>query len=173
MSEPEELISDAARHATVFARDLWRRHRGRGRESRRLGLVDVAPRLDLLITAVFGEGRRIRVAQLPPPSTLLKQTFAADRGPRTTLALPATDGACIWLPAAIDVDDVAFFELCYRVMALSQAARAVRGSAATARRLPAGIVADVYLLLEAYAAMKCEAGWKSTKRSTVGAVPVG
>src|SRR5690606_21952882 len=44
MSEREELITDAARHATVFARNLWRRHRGRGRDERRLGLVDVAPR---------------------------------------------------------------------------------------------------------------------------------
>ena len=152
MSEPEELISDAARHATVFVRDVWRRHLKRGRGERRLGLPDVAPRLDLLLTAVFTEGRRIRVAQLPPPSTLLRQVFGADRGPRQKHAVPATDGASIWLPSTLGLDDDALAMLCYRTMALAQAARARRGSAAPAAGLRPGLVADVYLLLEAHAA---------------------
>jgi len=159
MSEPEELITDAARHATVFARDLWRRHRGSG-EARRPGLADFAPRLDLLITAVFGEERRIRVAQAPAPPTLLMHAFRGDRGPRATRAVPATDGASIWLPATLQSDDDSndasdddrSVEPCYRAMALAQAMRARRGSAARFATLPPGLVADIYLLLEAYAA---------------------
>ncbi|HEX6994461.1 MAG TPA: hypothetical protein VF339_09995 [Gammaproteobacteria bacterium] len=151
MSEPEQLITDAARHATVFARDLWRRQRSR--RGGRLGLADVARRIDLLIAAVFDEGRRLRVAQRPPPPTWLRQTFGADRGPRTKHAVPATDGASIWLPDTLDLDDDALAERCYRTMALAQAARARRGSAGpVGTLLRNGLVADVYLLLEAYAA---------------------
>jgi len=151
MSEPEELLADAARHATVFARDLWRRQRSRAR-SARLELADVAPRLDLLIAAVFAEGRRLRVAQRPPPTTWLRQTFSADRGPRATHAVPATDGESIWLPGTLDLDDDALAERCYRTIALSQAARAQRGSAGPTGTLQNGLSADVYLLLEAYSA---------------------
>src|SRR5690606_917638 len=91
-------------------------------------------------------------AQLPPPSTLLRQVFGADRGPRQKHAVPATDGASIWLPSTLGLDDDALAMLCYRTMALAQAARARRGSAAPAAGLRPGLVADVYLLLEAYAA---------------------
>lgn len=152
MSEPEELISDAARHATVFARDLWRRRRPRADHGApRVALVDVAPRLDLLITAVFGEGHRLRIAQRPPPSTLLRQTFGADRGPRAKRAVPATDGRDIWLPAELDLDR----ELAghaYRAMALVQAVRARRESAAARMHADSPLVADVYLLVEALSA---------------------
>lgn len=151
MAEPEELISDAARHATVFARDLWRRHRPPPEAPRTLGLVDVAPRIDLIVTAVFGAGCRIRVAQPPAPPTLLLNAFRRRRGPRVSVALPATDGSSIWLPADLGVaDDAAAADL-YKALALHQAMRARRGSAA----LPAADwpprLADLYLLLEAYA----------------------
>jgi len=152
MSEPEELITDAARHATVFARDLWRRHRSPGGGPRRLGLADVAPRIDLLITAVFGEGRRIRVAQPPAPVTLLSRAFGPDRGPRARRAVPATDGVSVWLPADLDVGDDTLAHLLYRTIALQQAMRARRGSARLPRQDWPGLLADVYLLLEAYAA---------------------
>lgn len=151
MSEPEELLSDAARHATVFARDLWRRHRPR-EKAKQIGLADVAPRLDLLITAVFGAGRRLRVAQLPAPTTLLKQTFSADRGPRARHAVPATDGESVWLPAELHLDDDELAAQVYRTTALAQAQRARRGSPAFAPDGGSGLVGDIYLLLEAYAA---------------------
>jgi nitric oxide reductase NorD protein len=153
MSEPEELLADAARHATVFARDLWRRHRGRAENDRRIGLADIAPRLDLLLTAVFGEGRRIRVAQLPPPTTLLRQSFGAERGPHAKHAVPATDDTSIWLPAELGLaaDDELASRL-YRAMALAQATRALRGAATQLDAPRAGLFADLYLLLEAYAA---------------------
>ncbi len=150
MSEPEELIADAARHATIFARELWRKHRPRRRDARRRAFGDLAPRLDLLITAVFGESRRLRVAQAPPPTTLLKQTFAADRGPRAAQPVPATDGTSVWLPPALELDDDELVERVYRTMALAQAARARRG-AVPRHREPNALAADVYLLLEAYA----------------------
>src|SRR5690606_1904381 len=151
MSEPEELLADAARHATVFARDLWRRRRPRPREDRRRTLTDITPRLDLLITAVFGAGFKLRIAQPPPPTTLLKQVFGGDRGPRTTQPVPATDGKSLWLPAELDLDDDALVERVYRTMALAHAMRARRGAVRRDRE-PSALVAGVYLLLEAYAA---------------------
>src|SRR5690554_5048933 len=102
MSEPEELLADAARHATVFARELWRKRRPQARKDRRRALTDVAPRLDLLITAVFGASFELRIAQPPPPTTLLKRVFGGDRGPGTAEPVPATDGKSLWLPAELD-----------------------------------------------------------------------
>src|SRR5690606_34242157 len=49
MAEAEDVITDAARHATIYARDLWQRHRGKPDVPRPLGLADVVHRLDLLI----------------------------------------------------------------------------------------------------------------------------
>src|SRR5690606_19748857 len=56
------------------------------------------------------------------------------------------------LPAEVDLAGDELIGLCYRAMALSQAMRARRGSALHAAEAEAGLVADVYLLLEAYAA---------------------
>ena len=55
MSEAEDVV-DAARHATVFTRDLWLRNRRAPNRAPEVGLFDVAARLDLLITAVLGFG---------------------------------------------------------------------------------------------------------------------
>ena len=54
MAEAEDVITDVARHATVFTQRLWRRHRARAPSRPVTLLVDVAPRLGLLIEAVFG-----------------------------------------------------------------------------------------------------------------------
>lgn len=151
MPEPEELIADAARHATVFARDLWRRHRPRSDAAAALTLADVSPRLDLLVTAVFGTGYPIRTAQPPPPPTLLSYVFQHRRGPVLRQAVPATDDATLWLPAEIPVSDGMLAVEHYRIMALQQAMRARRGSASLIAGLNP-LPADVYLLLEAYAA---------------------
>lgn len=152
MAEPEELISDAARHASVYAHELWKRRRAQRHPARPLGLADVAQRLDLLLSAVFGRGFPLRVAQPAAPATLLTRLFQRARLPRSTHAVPATDGVAIWLPATLEVvDDTQAMQL-YRAMALQQAMRAQRGSATTAQRAANPMVRDLYLLLEAYAA---------------------
>lgn len=151
MAEPEELISDAARHATIFAQRLWRKHRTPPELPQTITLNDVAPRLDLIITAIFGISYPLRTAQLPARTTLLSMLFRHDREPRRQQPIPATNGAAIWLPPDSEITDSRAIEI-YRVMTLQQAVRARRGGAALATTESSALRADVYLLLEAYAA---------------------
>lgn len=151
MAEAEEVITDAARHATVFARDLWRRHRPPSNEPSTVTLADVSPRIDLLVTAVFGVGFPIRPAQMPPRATLPDRLFRRGLFPIRREPIPATDGATLWLPADLGIADKALAAERYRTMALQQAMRARRGGASTIHGLTP-LLADVYLLLEACAA---------------------
>jgi len=66
--------------------------------------------------------------------------------------LPATDGASIWLPKTIDAENPAAGIERYRALALQQAMRAERGSAALLSATTGDAVREIYLLLEAYAA---------------------
>lgn len=150
MAEAEEIVTDVARHATVFARDLWRRHRKTGAAT--IGLADVAPRIDLLITTVFGRSYPIRIAEPPAPPTLLTAVFGHRRGPVARQPIPATDGSSLWLPANLGIKDRMLGAQRYRVMALQQAMRANRGSAYAASLELPQLVADFVLLIEACAA---------------------
>jgi nitric oxide reductase NorD protein len=98
MAEAEDVIVDAARHATIYARALWQRYRPPAKHAAPLALADVAPRLDLLITALCGRSLRLRVAQAPAPPSLLALAVHRRHGPQHRCALPATDGESIWLP---------------------------------------------------------------------------
>ena len=53
MAEAEEILTDAARHATVFAQRLWRRYSPAPDAPASLSLSEVAERLELLLSAVF------------------------------------------------------------------------------------------------------------------------
>ncbi|MGQ9425712.1 nitric oxide reductase activation protein NorD [Gilvimarinus sp. F26214L] len=151
MAEAEELLSDAARHATVFIRELWRRQRPPGTRSPAPALRDFRERLDLLISATWGQSYPLRPAQPPARATLLSILFRCDRKPRRTGPVPATDGRNIWLPPTVDAGDQSEAASLYRAMALQQVVRARRGSAEGSAGLsPLG--ADLYLLLEARAA---------------------
>lgn len=152
MAEPEELITDAARHATVYAQKLWQRHRTPPDIPQTVALRDVAARLDLLINAIFNTGYPLRPAQLPARATLLAILFRHHRQPRRQRAIPATNGAALWLPPDSGMTDQDPATELYRVMALQQAIRARRGSAVLADSQLSPLLADVYLLLEAYAA---------------------
>jgi nitric oxide reductase NorD protein len=150
MAEAEDVITDAARHATVFARALWRRHHPPAEAPATVRLGDLSQRLDLLVTAVFGGGLPLRVAQPPPHPTLLQRCFGRVQAPLRRLAVPATDGTSLWLPADSGCTDSAAGAGRYRLAVLRQAARALRGSA---QALPAApLPAAIYLLLEAQAA---------------------
>lgn len=149
MAEAEDVLTDVARHATIYARGLWRRHRKESAPSPGLMLADVAPRLDLLIIAVFGRSFPIRTAQPPAPATFLTKVFLRNEGPRVTQAVPATDGTHLWLPGR-STSSMPLEE--FRVLALQQAARAARGSAAPVLTLATELERSVYLVLEADAA---------------------
>ena len=153
MAEAEDVITDAARHASVYAQGLWRRHRPALAVAAPLRLADVAQRLDLLIAAVFGRSFALRVAQPPAAPTWLGKLFLGRRLPPIRLALPATDGESIWLPAGFESgesDAVAMVR--FRTIALQQAMRAVRGSAQHGQGEPSLLLRELYWLLEARAA---------------------
>ncbi|WP_150304925.1 nitric oxide reductase activation protein NorD [Pseudomonas saliphila] len=150
MAEAEDVITDAARHATIFTRNLWRRYRPPPPGPVLLTLNDVASRLDLLCTGVFANRFPIRVAQMGARSTLLTLVFRRDPAPRTRAAIPATDGVSIWLPRDAGTPDVTFGSAWYRVLALQQAMRVERGSAALIAPDMNPLLRDLYLLLEAF-----------------------
>lgn len=152
MAEAEEVITDVARHATVFARDLWRRHRRGLPGPKTTGLRDVAPRLDLLLSAVFGKTFSLRIAEAPAPATFLTKVFRHAEGPKVTAAVPATDGHSIWLPALLpDQPGLTGLEQ-FRVLALQQAQRASRGGTAAWPSFQDRLEQAVFLVLEAQAA---------------------
>lgn len=152
MAEAEDVLSDAARHATIFARKLWRRYRPLPEAPPTALLEDIAPRLDLLITALTGASLTIRVAQPPPHPTLLSRAFRRVQSPWLQQPLPATNGQHLWLPADSGREDIAAGQELYRVMALQQAMRVKRNSAAHQNPGWSPLLADAYLLLEAWAA---------------------
>ena len=153
MAEAEDVITDAARHATIYARALWRRHRPATKGPVRLQLADVAQRLDLLIAAVFGRSFALRVAQPPAAPSLIGRMLLRHQLPPVREAFPATDGRSIWLPDNFGVaeSDTAAMER-FRTIALQQAMRAERGSARHFRAEAPPLERELYLLLEARAA---------------------
>src|SRR5690554_4042372 len=151
MSEPEEVLTDVARHATIFVRDLWRRH-SKPTDAATTTLSDVAARLDLLITAVFGEGYALRAAQPPAHATMLSILFRHDRKPRLSRPVPANNGVSVWLPPDLGIADPQEATARYRIMALQQVLRARRQGAGQPWQKLSPLESDVFLLLEAYAA---------------------
>ncbi len=154
MAEAEDVITDAARHATIYARDLWIRQRGKADAPRPVVLAQVAPRLDLLINAIFDHSYPIRVAQPPATPTLLTRLFRRQDVTPSNQALPATNGQAIWLPNTLDstIWDEAVVR--FRTLALLQAVRALRGSAnvlVTMQESDEPRIRALYLLLEAQA----------------------
>lgn len=152
----EALIIERKRgadHATGQALASYgRQRRERKGATPTVGLTDVAPRIDLLVTRVFGRHYPIRVAELPAPPTLLAFLFGRRRGPVQRQSIPATDGVSLWLPADLGLTDAALALERYRTMALEQAMRAERGGPALIVGEGSPLVRDFFLLLEACAA---------------------
>lgn len=152
MSEPEDLVVDAARHATVFIRDTWRRHYARAPDEP-VALASLAQRLDLLLSAACGTSLTMRIALAPARPTTLHRLFNADAYPRHRQAIPGASGDTIWLPAHLRTCDVVEASQIYRAMALQQAFRALRGTAqAILGQRGSPLLRDTALVLEAQAA---------------------
>ena len=153
MAEAEDVMTDAARHATIYARALWRRHRPVPASPAPLPLADVAQRLDLLIAAVFGRSFALRIAQPPASPSWVRRLLLRNQLPPLREAFPATDGRSIWLPATFGLaESDATASARFRTMALQQALRAERGSAANLPADAPPLERELYLLLEARAA---------------------
>jgi nitric oxide reductase NorD protein len=128
VGEPEDVILEAARVATVTARALWASQRG---PDGRLRLTDVHRRLELLVASLFPGAPTIGAAEPPAPMPLLARMAAPlSARARPTTALASTDGVRIRLPAVMDgpLGEAAIAR--YRLLALEQAARAARGTPA-------------------------------------------
>jgi nitric oxide reductase NorD protein len=152
VAEAEDVLVDAARHATVFIRDLWRRQHAPSPAAAPVALDAVAPRLDLLVTLAGGASLPLRVALPPPRPTLLHRVLHGDAHPRHRRALPATDGIAIWLPADLGTNDTTLALPLYRAMVLQQAQRAWRGTAPRLLDEREPWLRDAALVLEALAA---------------------
>ena len=152
MAEAEDVLTDAARHATVFAQNLWRKYHKPDTSPRTVTLVDIAPRLDLLLESIFGRHYAIRVAQPPARPTFLATIIRHNQTPYRNEPIPATNNSAIWLPADLHIEDDALTRKIYRLLALQQAMRAQRGSATYFTQAKNPLSADFYLLLEAHAA---------------------
>jgi nitric oxide reductase NorD protein len=130
MSEPEGLLVEGARVAVAGARDLWWRVRP-ATEAPRLPLGRVRQRLELLLSALFRERVSILPADPEPAPTWLARLLGRAPGHLVSAgARAATDGRHVWLPRALDARDGEPAALDrYRLLAVEQAARMVRGFA--------------------------------------------
>ena len=148
MAEAEDVVVDAARHATVFIRDTWRRHYAREPDAP-VPLASLARRLDLLLAAAFGSSLTIRTALPPARPTMLHRLFHRRAHPRHRQPVPATNGEAIWLPADLGTSDASEAAQLYRAMAMQQACRARHGPVPLIAAQSSVLLRDVALLLEA------------------------
>ncbi len=148
MAEAEDVLVDAARHATVFIRDLWHQHARENAEGP-VALASIAHRLDLFLTAVCGVSLPLRVALPPARPTLLHRLVHRHVYPLHRQALPATNDSAIWLPGDAGTNDPGLAAELYRAMALQQAQRAMRGCTRALLRIKDPLLRDTALVLEA------------------------
>ncbi len=150
MPEPEGLLIEGARRAALAARDVWRRSRP-PEPGPTLPLAHVKRRTELFLIALYREALPILPADPPPAPTWLARVLR--RVPRHLAirrALAGTDGACVWLPRAIEATDgEPATAATYRLWAVEQAARAARGTPSCVCR--DRLERDLYLLSEAVA----------------------
>ena len=148
MPKADHVMTDAARHVTPYARRLWQSYRKSDMSG--LALREVAPRLDLFVTAVFGVSFPIRTVQTPPQPYHLNVS-ESDEGPHPHNAIPATDDRFVWLPWQILHSEGQGALDQYRVIMLQQAMRAYRRSAARHASLTTPLEKALFTLLEAQA----------------------
>jgi nitric oxide reductase NorD protein len=151
MAEPEELIIEGAHVATRVARDLWRRY-GPPAPDSAVSLASVRGRLELFVTALLQTPISISALQPPAPVTWLS---ALARGPGRRRPEPAacgTDGERVLLAPSLDLhgsDDAAL--AIYRLLAVQQGVRIVRGTSRVAARISGEHARDWFAFAEAIA----------------------
>jgi nitric oxide reductase NorD protein len=155
MSEPEDLILEGAHFATRVARGVWTRY-GPAAAPHAVELTSVRTRLELFVTALFQ--RPIPVAPMEPPAPrtwLSRLATGSARDDRQDVLACGTDGRRVYLPPSLECgDDAAAAEpraalALYRLLAVQQAARLVRGTPAAAARLGRDDTRDWFLIAEA------------------------
>ena len=147
MSEPEDVIIEAAHFATAKARELWASHRPPDARPR---LDDVRRRIELFVTTVFPHVPAIGSAEPSAPLPLLARLAGYGDRARPSAPFASIDATRLRLPPTLDAAAGESATSLYRLLALEQGARAERGTAALLPiddRLPR----DLYLLAEAAA----------------------
>ena len=150
MAEPEELILEGAHFATRVARQAWRRY-GTKAADRSVALVTVRSRLEMFLTALVRAPISVVPIEAPAPlSWLSRLARSPSRSRRGASPHSGTDGRQVCLPAALPpvlcgLDALAL----YRLLAVEQAARMVRGTARVSAHLESGETRDWFLLAEA------------------------
>src|SRR5690606_200700 len=86
----------------------------------------------------------------PAPATWQSKVFQRADAPRSDAALPATDGSAIWLPASLQDTRTMPALARYRLAALRQAMRVVRGTPLVASTLTEAPARDFFLVQEAH-----------------------
>ena len=140
------VVAPAASVATVIRARLTRRRAGVVR------LDDVRRRLELLITAVYDRPIPITTADAPKRKSwpTMAEMFAPAHL-RAQRPLPMTDGERIQLPREIVAADTESALAEYRLMAIEQAERIARRTAALVPAGRQGLERDLYLLRESVA----------------------
>jgi len=114
VSEPEEVITDAALIATSAARTLWASRRT---PDARAALGDVRRRVELFIATLFPGAPMIGAAEPPAPLSLLARLAGyADRA-APPIPLASVDGTRLRLPPRVDATGERAVAL-YRLLAL-------------------------------------------------------
>ena len=141
------LVSRAADVVAGFATP-WKQRLGGGRPHT-VRLDDVRRRLELLVTAVYDRPIPIVTADRPKTrlSTLWTDPFGARHLQRTEY-LATTDGERIQLPSEIVAADADDALVRYRLMAVEQAERIVRGTTARLSAVASAMERDLYLVRE-------------------------
>lgn len=151
MAEPEELILEGAHFATRVAREAWRRY-GTPAADRATSLAAVRARLELFLSALFRTS--VGIASMAPaaPVSWLARLAGDRRERQDTRLLSGTDGRRVLLPAALPKapwgeDALAL----YRLLAVEQASRLVRGTALASAQIESVETRDWFLFAEAAA----------------------
>ena len=133
----------AAQQLTDSARRRW--HAG---DDVVVELETVRRRIELLLAALHGSAPRIDVAGGPQHSDLRDSTIRFAGRHRSDDVLAANDGETIRLPAYVEARDVAAGVARYKLLALEQAERVRRGTAAAAAEISNRLERDLFLLRE-------------------------
>jgi nitric oxide reductase NorD protein len=151
MAEPEELILEGAHFATRVAREAWRRC-GTPADDRATALATVRARLEMFLTALVGMAITIVPMEPPAPASwLTRLSRGPSRNRHDSALLSATDGRRIYLPPALPATGGLDALALYRLLAVQQAARMVRGTARVWALIDSGEMREWFLLAEAAA----------------------
>jgi len=153
MSEPEDVLIDAAEHATEAAIALWRRHSADA-EDRAVRLEEVQRRLELFLSATFGRDVPLVVSEPPrPPNFFVRWVRDIPTFNVRSDAIPSTDGRRVRLPRRLRHAEGQRERAVarYRLYAVEQTGRILRGTVPYLPDDPRDPAHPLYLLAEALA----------------------